>query len=217
MQDPGRLGWIDVDQTDWHFRNSLSCLNRIAPVANAGGILFDRAAFVFEQVRQAQHRKASGPVEPLAREAADQSGHDASVGLQSGFNGFRRQRAPLQRPQNLVAAHDELPQWALLADAKCLINSGHVQLRLTLQPVVDQHVGVQVRNQRSERFAVGQPAAHTRQHPAVIEQVGRNINMMPDLVSQHFAREMGYAALDHSPQAHDNRLIMQADHGEGIG
>ena len=97
-----------------------------------------------------------------------------------------------------------------------LVHAAHVQARLTLQAIVDEHVGVEIGDQGAERLAVGQAPSDPRQHPPVIQEVRRHVDMMADLVGQDLAREVLDASLEHSLQPDDHRLILQPDHGERV-
>ena len=121
-----------------------------------------------------------------------------------------------QAPEHLVAAHDQFPERGLTGRPERPVHTAHVEARLALQAIVDEHVGIEIGDQRRERLAVGQTAADPRQHPAVIEEVRRHVDMMPDLVSQHLAREVLDARLDDPLQPDDDRLVMQPDHGERV-
>jgi hypothetical protein len=97
------------------------------------------------------------------------------------------QRAGLQAPQDLVDAHVEGPQRVGAAAAERLVDGGHAQSSAALQPVVDQQVGIEVADKRSEVLFGGQAPAHVRDQARVIIQVGRRVDVVADFMRQNFA------------------------------
>jgi hypothetical protein len=57
-----------------------------------------------------------------------------------------------------------------------------------LEPVVDEQIGIQIRNKGRKVFLRGQTRLHPRQHSGVIRQNGGAIDVVSDLMSQDFFR-----------------------------
>ena len=95
-----------------------------------------------------------------------------------------------------------------------LEHRGELKSRTPLQPVVDEQVGVEVRDHRRVALDRWQRAAHAREGARVIGQRRRRQHVMSDLVREHLDGERREPALRDLLQVDHHRLIDQPDHCE---
>ena len=203
---------VDFDQSIGH--TAVPRTPRVAPNhQQTRDLLF----IVLRDVRQAESRKPSRTTQPIARVTANQSRSQLGVLMHSGITIAVRQLAFRQLPEQFVDSHVELPQASLAALVQLLVNARDVEFRDALQPVVDQQIGIQIRDHGRPGFHGRQPVPNAGQQPGIVRQIRGTEHMVADLVSQNLAGEAGQSFRCHLSEADDHGMIDQPNHGEAAG
>ncbi len=192
----------------------------LVPLAAAGGIhpgwhsQHDHPPFgQFQQIGEQQGRKPACPGQPVF--GVDPYHTAPKTGVKLYLFGYAVCKClSRQIPEYLVDPHVQHPDIGTLLLLQSPVDPVHLQLRLTLQPVVYQKVGIEVRYHRRMLLTGGDSGPYASHQTGVVPQVGRGKHMVPYLMGKYLCGKLLKLQFPHLPETYHNRMVIQPYHCE---